>query len=114
MCSNCLEGKISKLPFQSATHKSLTLFDVIQSDVWDPTPCLSIEGFKYYVTFIDECTPFCWIFLLINKDEVYSTFVTFYQFILNHFSISIQTLQSDEGGDYVGKQFKSFLATKGD
>ncbi|KAM1757600.1 hypothetical protein ACFX11_006838 [Malus domestica] len=113
MCSSCIQGKISKLPFDSVTSKSVQPFDIVHSDVWGPAPCLSIEGFKYYVTFIDQCTRFCWIFPLVNKADVCPTFLTFYQFVLTHFSVSIKTLQSDGGGEYIGHQLQTFLAAKG-
>ena len=113
LCSTCLEGKFSKLPFASALSKSNKPFEIVHSNVWGPAPCLSIEGFKYYVTFIYECTRYCWIFPINNKAVVCSIFVAFYQFVLNQFSISIKTLQSDGGGEYIGKQFQSFLVQKG-
>jgi len=98
LCSNYIEGKISKLPFTSSTCKPVNHFDIVHSDVWGPAPCFSIDGFKYHVTFMDQCTLFCWIFPLVNKADVCSTFATFYQFILNHFLVSIKTLQNDGGG----------------
>ena len=51
LCSNCIKGKISKLPFTSATCKLVNHFDIVHSDVWGPAPCLSM----YLI---------CWIFPL--------------------------------------------------
>lgn len=78
-CLTCLGGKITKLPFQHTTNKSLIPFEVVHSDVWGPAPCLSIERFNFCVTFIDECTRFCWIFPIINKAAICGTFMKFYQ-----------------------------------
>ncbi|KAM1004535.1 hypothetical protein ACFX2C_004724 [Malus domestica] len=113
MCHSCLEGKFCKLPFVDSVSKSLRPFDTVPSDVWGPSPCNSVEGFRYYVTFIDECTRHCWIFPLINKSDVCSTFIAFYNFVFNHFAISVKTLQSDGGGEYISKSFQQFLASKG-
>ncbi|KAM2627715.1 hypothetical protein TB2_001133 [Malus domestica] len=113
MCHTCLEGKFCKLSFVSSVSKSIHPFQVVHSDVWGPSPCTSIDGFRYYVTFIDECTRHCWLFPIINKSDVFSTFVGFYNYISNHFATSIKTLQSDGGGEYLSKSFQTFLLAKG-
>ncbi|KAM0960324.1 hypothetical protein ACFX2C_025377 [Malus domestica] len=113
MCQTCLEGKFCKLPFASSVSKSIHPFQVVHSDVWGPSPCTSIDGFRYYVTFIDECTRHCWLFPIINKSDVFSTFVGFYNYISNHFATSIKTLQSDGGGEYLSKSFQTFMLAKG-
>ena len=68
---SCLEGKFTKLPFHSSTHQSQIPFEVVHSDLWGPAPCNSIDGFKFYVIIIDECTRFCWVFPLINKSDFF-------------------------------------------
>ena len=113
MCHTCLEGKFCKLPFVNSVSKSIHPFQVIHSDVWGPSPCNSIDGFRYYVTFIDECTRHCWLFPLINKSDVFSTFVGFSNYVSNHFATSIKILQSDGGGEYLSKSFQQFLLDKG-
>ncbi|KAM2969511.1 hypothetical protein FF2_016605 [Malus domestica] len=63
-CTPCLEGKFTKLPFSIPVSKSVHPLEKIHSDVWGPAPLLSYEGFRYYVTFIDDCTRYTWIFPL--------------------------------------------------
>ena len=96
-----------------SSSKSVNPFEIVHSDVWGPAPCVSVEGFKYYVTFIDECTRFCWIFPICNKSDVGATFVSFYNFVVNQFNASVKVLQSDGGGEYIGKSFQNFLMDKG-
>ena len=94
-------------------NKSVQPLTCIHSDLWGPSPCVSREGYRYYATFIDECTRHCWIFPLINKYDLFATFQSFYSYILNQFAVSVKVLQSDGGGEYISKAFQSFLATKG-
>ncbi|KAM1010062.1 hypothetical protein TB1_044704 [Malus domestica] len=47
MCHTCLEGKFCKLPFVQSVSKSLHPFEIIHSDVWGPSPCTSIDGFRH-------------------------------------------------------------------
>lgn len=72
---SCLKGKFTKLPFPIHVSKSSIHFEVIHTDVWGPAFEMSLERFKYYVSFIDECIRYTWISPLINKDVVFGLFV---------------------------------------
>jgi hypothetical protein len=113
ICTACLERKFTKLPFSYPALKSATPLEVIHSDVWGPSPTVSIDGFRYYVSFIDACTRFTWIFPMRNKGEVYSIFVSFHAFLITQFSANLRIFQSDGGGEYLNHFFKQYLLTKG-
>lgn len=113
ICVSCLQGKICKQPFHSSTHLSSTPFDIIHSDLWGPSPSISIDGYRFYVIFVDDYSRFCWLFPLINKSDVCSIFIAFYNLVRTQFSHSIKILQSDGGGEYVNKSLHNFLAEKG-
>jgi hypothetical protein len=113
VCESCLAGKFTRLPFPKSSTKSVIPFEVIHSDVWGPSPHTSIEGFRYYLTFIDECTRYCWIFPLHNKAQVCSVFLSFHAFVSTQFSTSIKILQTDGGGEYVGRSLQTFLLEHG-
>ncbi|KAB2634323.1 hypothetical protein D8674_038379 [Pyrus ussuriensis x Pyrus communis] len=112
-CISCIQGKMSRLPFPVRTDRCTSHFQKVHTDVWGPAPVRSIEGYRYYVTFVDEYTRFVWIFPMSNKSDVFTIFVQFYQFVLTQFDISIKSLQTDGGGEYTSKRFSSFLAAKG-
>ncbi|KAM1351501.1 hypothetical protein ACFXTH_005260 [Malus domestica] len=112
-CTACLQGKFTKLPFPVMASKSFVPFEVIHTDVWGPSPTKSIEGYSYYVSFIDECTRYTWIFPMNNKAAVFEIFVQFHAYIQNYFSATVKVLQSDGGGEYVSTRFQNFLTTKG-
>lgn len=40
-------------------------------------------------------------------------FVQFYNFVIVQFGVVIKCIQSDEGGEYLSRQFKNFLVSKG-
>lgn len=113
ICTYCLEGKMHRLPFPASVSKSTVPFYKVHSDVWGPVPCLSLEGYRYYVTFIDDCTKFMWIFPLINKSEVLTQFMKFCAFVKTQFNSHIKIFQSDGGGEFNSKAFANFLASHG-
>ncbi|KAM1422622.1 hypothetical protein ACFX2I_004733 [Malus domestica] len=113
VCVSCIQGKMSRTPFPLRSVTCTSPFEKIHSDVWGPSPVKSLEGYRYYVTLIDEYTRYVWIFPMSNKSDVFQIFVRFYHFVFTQFGVHIKGLQTDGGGEYVSKAFTDFLASKG-
>lgn len=99
-CTFCLSNKCHKLPFGISSVFSKSPLDIIYSDVWGPCPVTSIDGFRYYVIFIDHFTKYIWFFPLRLKSDVASIFPTFARGVQNQFNCSIKTLYTDGGGEF--------------
>ncbi|KAI5327490.1 hypothetical protein L3X38_026886 [Prunus dulcis] len=67
----------------------------------------------YYVSFVDECTGFLWLYPLLNKSGVFEIFLKFYAFTSTQFGAHLQYFQSDGDGEFNSSQFASFLDSKG-
>lgn len=93
-CRHCLSGKMSRLSFPEKIDRVDVPFHKIHSDVWGPSPVVSLEGFRYYMSFVDEATTFVWIFPLMNKSKVFAAFVRFFAYVVNQFNTQIKVLQS--------------------
>ena len=102
-----------KLLFANYKFVAHSPFELVHTDLWDPAPLDSINGFKYYVIFVNHFTRFIWLYLLVNKFEVYSKFLMFKAMVKNQFSTTIKNLRSDGRGEYTSKVFESFLAFNG-
>ena len=63
-CMFCEFGKQTKLPFNNSDSFSSTPFDLVHSDVWDPTPFTIKRGCRYFVIFVDDYSRFTWIYML--------------------------------------------------
>ena len=74
-CELCLQGKFSqlKLPKKSLSKTKAPL-DLIHSDVCGPMQTESPSGKRYYVTFIDDYTRYCHVYVIARKSEVYEKF----------------------------------------
>ena len=68
-----VESKFVKHPYKSAERNSKTL-DLIHTDICDMKSTPSRGGKKYFITFIDDCTRFCYVYLLNSKDETIDAF----------------------------------------
>ena len=60
-CEVCVEAKMMKLPFHSV-ERSTTPLELIHSDLCDLKFVQTRGGKKYFITFIDDCTKFCYVF----------------------------------------------------
>ena len=76
-------------------------------------PSISLSGYEYYVTFIDDYSRKTWIYFLKNMSEVFQKFKEFKSLIRNHLERIIKTLKSDNGGEYASKEFESFCKEDG-
>jgi hypothetical protein len=52
------------LPFSNRLNKADELFDLIHSDTWGNAPVDSNDGYKYFITFIDDKSCATWLYLL--------------------------------------------------
>lgn len=113
VCSSCQLGKGKRLPFYASSRLSTSpLWLIHKNDVWN-SPIQSIDGFKYYVIFVDEFSRFTWFYPLTTKFKVFAQIVKFKLMAENQFSTTIKQLQSNGRGDYSSLQFQSFLAKHG-
>ncbi|GJY46647.1 hypothetical protein Tco_0435710 [Tanacetum coccineum] len=100
-CTTCMLTKITRQPFKSITRKYVIL-ELIHSDLCDFHATPSLGNKKYVITFIDDASKFCYVYLLHAKDEaldkfrIYKTEVELQQIDL------IKTLRTDRGGESVG------------
>ena len=70
-------------------------------------PSISLSGYEYYVTFIDDYSRNTWIYFLNTKSEVFDKFKEFKSLIENHSEKRIKTLRSYNGGEYTSKEFEA-------
>ena len=87
--------------------------ELVHSDVWGPSPVLSLTGFKYFVTFVDDFSRVTWIYLMKSRYKLFSHFSSFCAEIQTQFHVSMQTLRSDNAKEYLSKPFQSFMLQHG-
>ena len=77
-CEGCIEGKMHRKPYKPVKEIiSKRKLQCVHSDVCGPMPKESIGGRKYFVTFIDDYSRCCQVYLLRHKSEVLEKFKEF-------------------------------------
>ena len=81
-------------------ERSTEPLDLVPSDVCDLKVIQSHGGNKYFITFVDDCTKYCYVYLLKIKDETIDKFILFKNEVENQLSHKIKALRSDRGSEY--------------
>ena len=73
----------------------------------------SLGGASYFVPFIDDATRKVWAYAVNSKDETFSCFKKFVSSMETQSGKKLKALCSDDGGEYIAKEFKDFCAARG-
>ena len=73
-CDICELAKSHRVTFPISMNKSPVPFMVVHSDVWGPAKISSLNGARWFVSFIDDHTRMTWVCLMKSKNEVSSLF----------------------------------------
>jgi hypothetical protein len=74
LCTSCSQNKAHHQSFSTHGLTSTTSLELIYTDVWGPSHDLGINGFKYYVIFVDHYTKYIWLYPMTHKSNVQTIF----------------------------------------
>ena len=98
-CEICVEAKMTRASFKSIERGTEPL-ELIHSDVCDMKSVQTRGGKKYFIAFIDDCTRYCYVYLLRSKDEAIEAFIQYKNEVENQLNKKIKVLRNDRGGEY--------------
>jgi hypothetical protein len=70
LCEVCIHAKQTRLPFKNVRQREKRILDIMHTDVCGPIDTETLDGKKYFVTFLDDFSHFCVLYLLSSKNEV--------------------------------------------
>ena len=112
-CEVCELAKHHRAVFSPVPYKASKPFSLIHSDLWGPSRIPNISGIKWFITFIDDHSRVCWVYLLKEKSETASTFKKFYSMIKTQFQSDIQMIRTDNAREYFNSVLGPFFSTHG-
>ncbi|GKA83018.1 zinc finger, CCHC-type containing protein [Tanacetum coccineum] len=99
-CKTCMLNKIIKKPFQNVKRETKVL-ELIHTDLCDLHATPSLGNKKYFVTFIDDASRFCYVYLLYSKDEALDKFKVFKIELELQQGSQIKRFRNHRGGEYM-------------
>ena len=101
------------MPVNNNESISNSIFELIHSDVWGPSPVGSIGGSQYFVIFIDDYFRYSWIFPMKYRSEILPIYSNFAKMVETQFSIFIKTFRSNNALKYTQYAFQALLHSYG-
>jgi transposase InsO family protein len=112
-CHVCVESKQPRKPHKAAAARNLAPLELIHSDLCEMNGELTKGGKRYFMTFIDDCTRCCHVYLSKLKDEALHYFKIYKAEVENQLESKIKRLLFDRGGQYFSNDFSEFCAEHG-
>jgi len=83
------------------------------TDLWGPVTTKSIGGYKYFIPFMDDCTRVGHVLFLRDKTEAFDRIKEHCAKVERQFGKSPRWIRVDNGKEFVNKQVKDWVASKG-
>jgi transposase InsO family protein len=108
-----VQSKQPRKPHKAADARNLAALELIHTDLSEMNGVLTKGGKRYFMTLIDHCTRFFYVYLLKSKHEAFHYFKIYKAEIENQLARKIKRVQSDSGGEYFSNEFSEFCAEHG-
>lgn len=80
-------------------------FNLIVSNVHGPLPVCTPSGHQYWITFTDNHTHYCCVYLLKSKDKASNDYQFYEMFAINQTGTRVKRFRDDKGGEYTGNKW---------
>jgi hypothetical protein len=101
LCSFCQVGKqVGNTHPKKSIISTTKAFELLLMDLFGPAQYTSIGGNKYGFVIVDDYTRYTWVFFLVDKSDVFTTFKSFVKRIHNEFETTIKKMRSDNGSKF--------------
>lgn len=94
-CKICHYSKQKHILFVSHNNISDKSFDLVHIDTWGPFSIPTHDGYKYFLTIVDDHSRATWVYLLKNKSDVLHVFPNFINMVETQFETKIKRVRSD-------------------
>ncbi|GKA50159.1 retrovirus-related pol polyprotein from transposon TNT 1-94 [Tanacetum coccineum] len=111
-CEICVQAKMKRKPFPKVDRQS-EILELVHSDICELNGQLTRGGDRYFITFIDDCSRYTYVYLLKSIDQAFETFKIYKAEVENQKGKKIQILRSDRGGEYFSTEFSCYCESQG-
>ena len=112
-CESCLESKMTKRPFKAKGYRVTKSLELVHTDVCSPMRVQARGGYEYFFTFTDDYSRYGFVYLMRQKFETFDKFREYKADAEKQLGVHIKQLRSDQGGEYLSREFKFYLTQEG-
>lgn len=100
-CSFCPCAKQTRSIFLVSSIKSRQLFDLVHLDVWGTYKKPTFDGYRFFLTLIDDFSRMSWLFLLKNKSDVCVALAYFLKYVFTQFDKTVKEIKSNNDIEFI-------------
>ncbi|CAI7772797.1 unnamed protein product [Closterium sp. NIES-54] len=112
-CISCVGGKLARHTFPATGSDAAEALAVVHIDLCGPFRVAAKDGSLYFLLLKDRHTRFVWVMLIARKSDVLWEFKKWLVLVERQTKKSVLMLRSDQGGEFLGKEFTDFVVGKG-
>ena len=113
VCSICPKAKLYRQSFPLSSTRAKVVFELIHVDIWSAYKCTTYDGYKYFLTIVDDYSRATWVHLMSSKSNAFPLLQSFIIFIEKQFHASVKIIRSDTGSEFQDKTSIQFYTSKG-
>ena len=102
ICVECIKGKKTNNKRLGA-NKASEVLELIHTDICGPFPKASWNGQQYFISFIDDCSRYGYLYFIKENSQSLDMFKAFKVEVENQVNKRIKAVRSDHGGEYYGR-----------
>ncbi|XP_074310098.1 uncharacterized protein LOC141645801 [Silene latifolia] len=95
ICPTCAKARQHRMSFPISSSSSLLPFELIHIDLWGPYNTPTYNGFKYFLTIVEDFTRCTWTHLLTCKSSAFSFIKAFLKMVDTQFDKKVKIIRSD-------------------
>ena len=111
ICSICPKARLHRQPFPLSNSRASRIFELIHVDIWGAYKCSTYDGYKYFLTIVDDYSRATWAHLMPTKSNAFP--LSFVAYVETQFHITVQCIRSDNGIEFQDTTALQFYAIKG-
>lgn len=119
VCEPCILGKQTQSINRELSQRATKPLEFVSTDLCGPITPVSIDGFQYVISFIDNFSGYSFVYFLQKKSDAAHALSKFLADVSPIGKVShllslvpeavIRKLRSDNGGEFMGAEFKNIL-----
>ena len=113
ICSICPRAKLHRQSFPLSNTRASRIFELIHVGIWEAYKCATYNGYKYFLTIVDDYSRASWIHLMSTKSNAFPLLQSFITYIENQFGFSVKTIRTDNGSEFKDGIAIQFHSQKG-
>ena len=104
---------MTKRPFKDKGNRATKQLELVHIDVCGLMNVQAKGGYEYFITFIDDYSIYGYLYLMCHKSKAFEKFREYKAEAKKPLGAHIKQLRSNRGGDYLSREFKSYLTKEG-